>query len=114
MSGPFPLTIPVGLERYSGAGEDELGNEVESWSPPEEHLVFGWESPVSAEPELAGHDRVVVDVKLYAPRSMGPGPRDRIRLDGALFEVIGYPQDPNNNPWWQPGLMTVLLRRVEG
>jgi len=45
---------------------------------------------------------------------LGPGPKDRVVLDGARFEVVGYPQDPNNNPWWQPGLVTILLRRVEG
>lgn len=114
MSAAFPLTISVGLERYSGTGEDELGNEVESWSAAESHLVFGWEPPVSTDPELAGHDRVIIDMKLYAAQSMNPGPRDRVTLDGRRFEVIGYAQDPNHNPWWRPGLVTVLLKRVEG
>jgi hypothetical protein len=114
VTAAFPLRIPVELERYDGGGEDELGNEGEFWGAPEEHLVFGWEPTTSDEPELAGHDRVVVDMKLYASRSMNPGPKDRMNLDGQRFEVIGYPQDPNNNPWWKPGLVTILLRRVEG
>ncbi len=46
----FPLRFPIELERYDGGGEDELGNEVEYWGAPEEHMVFGWEPPVSAEP----------------------------------------------------------------
>lgn len=114
MSSPFTLRFPAKLERYQAGVEDELGNVTDGYLPPEDHLVFGWEPPVSAEPELAGHDRVVVDVKLYASTSMNPGPRDRITLGGKPFEVIGYPQDPNNNPWWKPGLVTILLKRVEG
>ncbi|MDM7488714.1 hypothetical protein QT969_10465 [Rhodococcus sp. CSLK01-03] len=110
----FSLTVPVQVERYSGGVVDELGNETEGWSAPESVLVFGWEAPVSAEQVLAGHERVVVDVKLYAGRSIAIGPRDHITLDGKAFEVVGYPQDPNNNPWWQPGLVTVLLRSLEG
>lgn len=113
MSG-FPLRFTVGHERYAGTGEDELGNETESWSSPVSVLVFGWEPPKSTEPVLAGHDRVVVDLRLYAPKSMAPAPRDRVVVDGEQFEVIGWPEDPNNNPWFKPGLVTVNLRRVEG
>lgn len=111
---PFPLKFPAQIERYFDGIENELGNKTPGWLPAETVLVFGWEPPVSAEPELAGHDRVVVDVKLYAPQELNPGPKDRITLDGRQFEVIGYPQDPNNNPFWQPGLVTVLLKRIEG
>lgn len=110
----YELTVPILWERYVGGGEDELGNEVEQWGAPERHMVFGWEPPLSTEPELAGHDRVIVDMKLYAARSLNAGPKDRAVLDGERFEVVGYAQDPNNNPWWQPGLVTVRLRYVEG
>lgn len=110
----FELTIPFMLERYDGGGEDELGNEVEFWGAPEDHLAFALSPPSSSEPQLAGHDRVIVDAELHADRGLRPGAKDRITLDGYRFEVIGYPQDPNYNPWWPPGLVTVQLRRVEG
>lgn len=110
----FELTLPFELERYDGGGEDELGNEMEYWGAPEELLAFAAEPPVSTEPELAGHDRVIVDMNLYAPIDVGIGPKDRVVLAGNRFEVVGHPQDPNMNPWWPPGLCTVKLRRVEG
>lgn len=110
----FPCTIPIGHRRFVAGGEDELGNPVESWAAPVKVLVAGWEPPVSAEPLLAGHDRVVVDVKLYADWLFKPHPRDRVVLNGDVFEVIGYPQDPNNNPLFVPERVTVLLKRIEG
>lgn len=110
----YDLELPFELERYGGGGEDELGNEVEFWGAPEEHLAFSAEPPVSTEPERAGHDRVIVDMNLYAPVSIGYGPKDRVTIYGHRFEVIGYPQDPNMGPWWKPGLCTIKLRRVEG
>lgn len=99
---------------FDGTEVDELENVIDSWAAPVEVMVFGWEPPVSSEPLLAGHDRVVVDLKLYGPRSFSVVPRDRVVVDGRLFEVVGYPQDPNFNPWWQPGLVTILLKRIEG
>lgn len=111
----FPLKFAVSHRKYLGtADEDELGNEIGAWADQVEVKVFGWEPPKSTEPALAGHDRVLVDIKLYAPRSMGAGPADRVWLDGKKFDVIGYPEDPNNNSFWAPGLVTVNLRRAEG
>ncbi|MBM4603182.1 hypothetical protein GS575_09565 [Rhodococcus hoagii] len=110
----FPCRIPIEHEAYEGAGEDELGNEVEGWADPVEVRVFGWEPPKSDEPVLAGHDRVVVDVVLHAKQSLRTHPKDRLILAGVRHEVVGYPADPNNNPWWQPGMVTIYLRRVEG
>lgn len=110
----FPCRIPILHEVFDGGGEDAHGNIVESWAPPVEVLVFGWEPPKSTEPVLAGHDRVVVDIVLYGPRDRQVRPRDRIALGGGRFEVVGIPGDPNNNPWFQPGLVTIYLRRVDG
>lgn len=117
----FPLRQKVYHQRYlgvtDGAGNtvyDEHGNEVESWAPKLEVLVFGWEPPKSTEPVVAGHDRVIVDIQLYAPVSVDPLPHDLMWLVGKKFQVIGYPEDPNHNGFWAPGLVTVNLRRVEG
>lgn len=110
----FPCTIPVEHMRFVAGGEDELGNPVESWAAPVQVLVAGWEPPVSAEPMIAGHDRVVVDLNLYADWEFKPGPRDRVILNGSEFEVIGYPEDPNNNPLFVPQRVKILLKRIEG
>lgn len=111
----FPCRIPIGHEVYSeSATVDAHGNEVEDWADAVEVKVFGWEPPKSTEPAVAGHDRVIVDILLYAPRSMNVGPHDRVILAGKRYEVIGDPGDPNNNPWFVPGLVTINLKRVEG
>lgn len=111
----FPCRILIGHEVYSEeATLDAHNNPVEGWAAPVEVLVFGWEPPKSTEPAVAGHDRVVVDILLYAPQSMNAGPHDRVILAGKRYEVIGEPGDPNNNPWFAPGLVTINLRRVEG
>lgn len=110
----FSLTRSVEHFVYDGTGEDELGNEVPSYAEPVTVHVFGWEPPRSDEPALAGHDRVVVDLKLYAPQSMGAKPADRVVVNGKRFEVIGWPEDPNDNGIWSPGLVSVNLRRIEG
>lgn len=110
----FSLTRSVEHAAYVAAGEDELGNEVASYALPVTVRVFGWEPPRSDEPALAGHDRVVVDLKLYAPQSMGAKPADRVVVNGKRFEVIGWPEDPNDNGIWSPGLVSVNLRRIEG
>lgn len=101
------------LDGYGNPVLDPHGNEVDDYADPVEKKVFGWEPPRSSEPALAGHDRLVVDIKLYAPRSIGVREHDQFLLDGELFDVIGLPEDPNNNSWWSPGLVTVNLHRVE-
>lgn len=110
----FPLTIPVLHERHIGDDEDELGNEVRIYAPPVEVMVFGLEPPKSSEPKLAGHERIVVDVEMYAPQSMGANPKDRVAVGGKKYDVVGEVEDPNINPWFQPGLVTINMHRIEG
>lgn len=117
----FPLKEKALLKKYLGPVRDAHGspvldghgNEIDDYADPDEKKVFGWEPPRSSEPPLAGHDRVVVDIKLYAPRSMGAEEHDRVVLDGEEYDVVGVPEDPNNNSFWSPGLVTVNLHRVE-
>lgn len=108
--------IPIEHEVYSATAQtDAHGNPVAGWLPPTEVLVFGWEPPRSSEPYTPGHDqRAVIEMLLYAPQSMNPKAPDRVRLGGVPFEVVGVAGDPNNNPWFEPGLVTVNLKRVEG
>lgn len=92
---------------------DGLGNQSGGHGAAESWMVVGVEPSVSTEPEVAGHDRVVVDAKMYAPTTMAPSPDDRVTVRGMVFDVVGYPQDADLGPWWDLPLSTILLRRVE-
>lgn len=113
VSNPFPARIPILLERWVDGVEDDLGNVTGGYGAPEPHMVIGVEPTISTEPELAGHDRVVVDAKMYAPLNMRPVPQDRVTVRGMVFDVIGYPQDADLGPWWDLPCSTILLHRVE-
>lgn len=68
----FPTPYTVGHHVHSDGGTDDYGREVSTWTPAKDQPgtpvdVYGWANPSNAEPKLAGHDRVVVEVELYAP-----------------------------------------------
>lgn len=69
----MPTPFEVGVKRHSAdTSEDEYGNPTETWTEPESLAVCGWSSSAQggrygAEPKLAGHDRVVVDIELLVP-----------------------------------------------
>lgn len=99
---------------YVAGAEDSHGNPVDSWGDPVDTPVYGWASPSSSEPKLAGHDRVVVDVEMGAPVGTVAEPRDKFVLGGRTYTVEGEPEDYNHSPFGgQPGIV-VNLRRVEG
>lgn len=108
--------IEILHEVYSAAAtQDAHGNTIPGYLSPAPVLVWGWEPPRSDEPFVHQHDdRVVINMLLYAPRSMKAKARDRVLLGGAKYELIGIAGDPNNNPWFRPGLVTYNLKRVEG
>lgn len=111
---PFPLTIPILWAEWMEGKEDILGNVTGYYKEhPDPVMVFGVEPSLSTEPELAGEDRVVVDAKIYAGTDFRPGPHDRITVRGMEYDVIGYPQDADLNPFWRLPMATVLLKRVE-
>lgn len=109
----YPLRVPVQVHRWSTTVKDELNNYVPGYAEPEDWLVVGVEPQVSGEVEMAGHDRTVVDAKMYAPSEIATKPRDRITYKDHVFEVIGYPQDAGDGPFWDLPLSTILLRRIE-
>lgn len=63
----FPTPFTVGHKVFSASGTDAHGNPVEGWAAPVDRAVHGWAAPTTDEPKLAGHDRDVVEVELYAP-----------------------------------------------
>lgn len=115
----FPTPYTVGHHAYSADAEDDYGREATMFTPARDVdgvqvAVYGWANPAGTEPKLAGHDRVEVEVELYAPPGFNPGPHDLIDLPSGQFEVVGYPEDYMHGPFgFQPGYV-VNLRRVEG
>lgn len=112
MTYPTPYTVTT--EAYIKGVTDPFGNPVDSWGPPVTQVVIGWAPPVSTEPKIAGHDRIIVDLELYTPSVFSASPRDRITIDGQKYSVIGYPEGTEGNPFlWSPGKV-VNLQKIEG
>ncbi|MFF1531488.1 head-tail adaptor protein [Cellulomonas sp. NPDC058312] len=111
----IPLPFTAGLRAFIGSAEDDLGNPTEGWGTAVETSAVWWtpSSVATSEQKMAGHDRVVVDLVMVVDSATAVGPRDRVVIDGRDFEVIGYPEDFDHGPWWQPGRKPVNLRRIE-
>lgn len=102
---PFPLAYTVGHRVYSETAErDAHGNLKPGWAAAVEKQVYGWGRPSAAEPKTAGQDREVIDVELLVPPGFVCSHRDRMILDGVLFECVGGVEDLAHNPFgWNPG-----------
>ena len=111
----FALRQTVEHLPFNGEGRDPRGNVVETWADPVAVRVYGWHTGSSHEPQIAGHDRTVVEGQVFGPESWRPSTRDRVVLPGAgTYEVIGEPEDYNHGPFgWRPGLVT-NLKKTEG
>lgn len=78
--------------------------------------VAGWAQPSSTEPKIAGHDRLVVDMELYAPQGEFHH-QDTVEIPGEEepLQVIGQPENYSKSPFgFDPGLEVVNLRRTSG
>lgn len=112
MRTDYPMTVPVTRHRRAVGPPDDLGNDTEI-EETETVLVFAFAQVSPQEPVVYGHDRIQVDVQMYAT----PGdflPDDAVTIDPhGPFEVIGEAQNYDNNPWWTPGVEVINLRRVQ-
>lgn len=115
MSGPFPLAQTIGHKAYAGQERNSRGNTVDVWADPVDVKVYGWYISSTHEPQIAGHERVLVDAQVLAPPEFVPSPKDRVVLPGrGEFEVTGETEDYNHGPFrWRPGNV-VNLRKVTG
>lgn len=97
---------------------DDYGTPVYGWGDPEPVQVRAWAAPRTREPKLAGHDRLVVDVEVYADEPLVHH-RDKMILaaelgdDDPVYLVEGEPEDYTHGPWGGGGYV-INLRRVEG
>ncbi|WP_069164908.1 hypothetical protein [Nocardia altamirensis] len=118
----FPLRGVIGHHRHRDGGIDAHGNPVPIYTPPANEpgipiRVYGWGPAHSTEPDLAGHDRVVIEVEVFTPPQFRPAPRDLIDLPSGppgRYEVIGVAAEANHGPFdWQPGNV-ITIRKVDG
>lgn len=101
------------VRRHTQTGED-YGTPVYGWGQPEPVQVYGWAAPTSTEPKLAGHDRLVVDVEVFAPEA-SVHHLDRVVLPDGEYTVEGRPEDYTHSPFpGGEGGYVWNLRRVEG
>lgn len=117
----FPTLFRVGVHTYTDSLQLDDYNELEPVYTPTKDAagtqvaVYGWSTPDSTEPPVAGHDRVMVDMQLLAPPNTSITAHDLVDIpDEGQFEVIGDPLDFDTGPFgFRPGLV-INLRRVEG
>lgn len=112
----FPLAQTVQHAVYDGTQRDSRGNVIDSWATPVDVAVYGWYISTTHEPQIAGHDRVLVDAQVLGPESWVPAPKDKVLLPGrpGEYQVIGETEDYNHGPFsWKPGNV-VNLRKVTG
>lgn len=109
----FPCTIPVTVHRHEDGAEDPYGNPLHRYTK-DKVMVFavqkgGTPAVTASHPEAAEFDAVV-----YAPVEAGITDRDRIEVDGMVYELAAPPGNWDSNPWFSPGLVECRCKRMEG
>lgn len=111
----FPLSIPIDVSSGSVVEYDRFNNEVIVTAPYVPVTVFAWSITPVDEKQDDSTLRVVDELEVVMRPEDAPNAAGQFRTpDGSEWQVEGSPRDPNNNPWWQPGLVTVKGRRVTG
>ena len=91
-----------------------FGEESRDWGEWSEVDSFGWYVTGGVEGRQDGHVySVEYDAVLLVDPSVGLAAGDRVRLPGlGGFAVSRPPGEWGANPWWDPGLVHVQLKRV--
>ena len=93
MLSRHPAGVSAFVYAFQGGTEDDYGNTVEAWSASFTELKgCAFDPGSSSEPRLQGHERVIVEPTLYIPSEAVIASRDRVRVDGVLYEVEGQPR----------------------
>lgn len=111
----FPTPWTITLHARSLGTKDFHGNPKETWADPGiSEDAYGWAPPSpDGQPFEPNRVPVVRDLDVYMPASAAR-PKDRMMVDGALYSVIGYPEDFNHGPFgFAPGVRVSLLRIEE-
>ncbi|MEJ9078590.1 hypothetical protein WKY82_09235 [Gordonia malaquae] len=123
----IPALFDVEHHSYAGVGENAHGNEIDQWAAPVVKKFITWADYSTSEPSLAGHERdlVTAGILVYPPdgsvpaewRWFGatPKPKDKMRIDGDLFEVVGQPVRADK-AWFNTSILNwrINLKQVNG
>ena len=110
----FPTPHTVGHKVFTGIGEDDLGNDRETWADPVAVEVIAYQ--ISQAENLNGYtSRVVADIDMAVPASLAVSVRDRFILPGEEkpFEVVAIEDANHGFHGWTPGSV-VKLKKVTG
>lgn len=110
----FPTPWTVGHHVFTGTGQDDLGNDVETWASPVDAKVIGWYA--SMLETLAGHtSRVESDIDLLIPSDSTIAIHDKVDLPGFAkpFRVMAIEDYCHGFHQWQPGNVA-KLKQVSG
>lgn len=117
MSFPTPYTVDV--LHLQPAGQDDYGNDTETFGPAHTQRVYGWApggagSARSTREADDARATVVTDLQLFAPAEFVCGAQDRVVIGGVTYFVEGNVEDFNHGPFgFRPGVR-VNLQRVTG
>lgn len=112
----FPTPWTIGLRVHSTGAANSWGDPVPSWAEPVDRAVYGWAPASTAEGHDAGRSAVELDLDVFGPtETLGDiQPRDRLVIDGNLYEVEGRVENFDRGPFgFAPGVR-VGVKRVEG
>lgn len=113
----IPALFDFGHAAYIAGAVDDFGDPTDTWAAPVTKRFVTWAARFDTdEPKLAGHNRDVVDTGIIIYPDVGPiSPRDRITIDGQVFEVVGQPERADK-AWWDCDITnwTINLRQVNG
>lgn len=112
----FSLDTPfsIGVKRYVEGVEDAHGNVNESWTEPENVLVYSIAPASLTESSDGTRDAVISGLTVLAPPTVTVDAKDVVVIDGDEYEVAGDMGDWNRGPFgFTPG-NTINLRKVSG
>ena len=96
------------ISRYAPELDPFSGELGDGWGPPE--VVYAYSIGPHGT-ELDGKLVTVTGLTVGLPHSYGLQSRDRVILDGVLWEIDGDLVNSNRGPWsWQPGYVAYLTR----
>lgn len=120
MSSVFPLRFTVWVSEVVET-TDRFGNTRMKAGGFRAVKAAGW--AVNRVDEAAGSTtysnvgesvlRTVDQLDLYVPQRIAPSAQIKLP-DDTIWEVQGHAEDYRNGPFWDPGLVVVHARKVEG